>query len=87
MKAMAQCVNQSWGVPENHGEWRLARESGERENGENGPPQRAGFPSYKLHAPRLTHVFLKLHELHLTLVPFPQELRTTQIMSTLAFWK
>jgi hypothetical protein len=38
-------------------------------------PQRVGFPSYKLHAPRLTHVFLKLHELYLTLVPlFPRNL-------------
>jgi hypothetical protein len=33
-------------------------------------PQRTGFVSYKLHAPRLTHVFLKPHEFHLALVPF-----------------
>jgi hypothetical protein len=49
------------------------------ENGEE-EPQTSCFPSDKLHAPKLTHVFLKLHELHLTLVPLSQKLRTTQLM-------
>jgi hypothetical protein len=48
-------------------------------------PQQADFSHLKLHVPRLTHVFLKLHELQLTFVPFLEELRTIQMMSTLAF--
>jgi hypothetical protein len=51
---------------------RVARECdhGERHESEGRTPQQAIFPNYKLLALRLTHVFLKLHDLQLTLIPF-----------------
>jgi hypothetical protein len=49
---------------------------GRMERMERTPPRMMSFPNITA-CPKLTLVFMKLHELHLSFVPFPQELRIT----------
>jgi hypothetical protein len=47
-------------------------------------PKNDDFSHIKLHVSRFSLGFMKLHELQLAFVPFPQELRTTYVMSNLS---